>query len=233
MSTVKDLYQLQETDLEIDEKRATLATVEGQLGESEAVLEAKQRIAEKRQSLKALEDRQREEEWPAQELQAKVKAVEDKLYGGSVKIPRELSDMTEELEHLKARQRERDDTILGLMSEGEELQREIEHESKELRRMEADWHKEQRRLLRERDQLMSAVAALEERRSAEADTIDGETLALYESLRLSKQRVAVAKVERGMCQGCRISLSMNDLRKAQLGRGLVNCGSCGRILYMS
>lgn len=233
MSTAKELYQLQEVDLEIDAKVASLDRIEGQLGESEAVAEAQRRIEEMRSTLRELEGRQREEELVSQSIQAKAEAAEKKLYGGSVRNPRELSDMQDELGHLKARQSQHDDVILDIMAQGEVVQKEMGRQLDELRRMEAEWYQGQERLFRERDQLRSELVALEEARSAKVATIDAESLSRYESLRLSKQGVAVAKVERGMCQGCRISLPMNELQKARTGRSLVKCSSCGRILYVS
>jgi predicted nucleic acid-binding Zn-ribbon protein len=43
----------------------------------------------------------------------------------------------------------------------------------------------------------------------------------------------VAVVERGLCQGCRISLPMSVVQKARAGAGLVKCVSCERILLVS
>jgi len=39
-------------------------------------------------------------------------------------------------------------------------------------------------------------------------------------------------VEQGICRACRISLSANILQKARSGQP-VQCGSCGRILFIS
>ncbi|MBI2909363.1 MAG: hypothetical protein HYX92_17090 [Chloroflexi bacterium] len=233
MATAKQLYQLQEIDLDIDSRKATLSSIESQLGESEGVLEAQRRIEDKRARLKQLGALQRDEEWEAQAIQSKAGPVEKKLYGGTVRNPRELSDMQDELNQLKAQQRKHEDVILELMSQAEDLQREIEGDLDGLRRMEADWYQEQERLFRERDRIRAELSTLEETRAARAAAIDAESLALYESLRLTKQGAAVAKAERGMCQGCRISLSMNELRKAKSPQELVHCGSCGRILYVS
>ena len=40
------------------------------------------------------------------------------------------------------------------------------------------------------------------------------------------------KVERGMCQGCRLALSTMELQRARSARGVVQCSSCRRILYV-
>ena len=40
-----------------------------------------------------------------------------------------------------------------------------------------------------------------------------------------------ARVEQGICRGCRISLPTTDLQQARSGK-LVQCSSCGRILFL-
>ncbi len=71
--------------------------------------------------------------------------------------------------------------------------------------LDASWQAEQARLLHEQATLTAEIAALEERRREQVQVIDRATLALYDALRAAHQGRAVAKVERGMCQGCRIS----------------------------
>ena len=63
--------------------------------------------------------------------------------------------------------------------------------------------------------------------------MDLAALSLYRALRERRQATAVAVVERGLCQGCRISLPMSVVQKARAGAGLVQCVSCERILLVS
>ncbi len=81
--------------------------------------------------------------------------------------------------------------------------------------------------------LGAEIAVLEERRSEQASGINGAVLPLYERLRAARQGRAVAKVEGGACQGCRISLPMNLVKLARSSNDLVQCTNCERILYMS
>ena len=55
---------------------------------------------------------------------------------------------------------------------------------------------------------------------------------MYESLLKTRDGSAVAKVERGMCQGCRLTLPTLELQRARSSEGIARCGSCGRILYV-
>ena len=52
----------------------------------------------------------------------------------------------------------------------------------------------------------------------------------YEGLRRSKGGQAVAKVMRGLCQACRMSLPSQQLQRVRNGRQVVLCNNCGRIL---
>jgi predicted nucleic acid-binding Zn-ribbon protein len=64
--------------------------------------------------------------------------------------------------------------------------------------------------------------------------VDPKTLSFYDALRAKHQGRAVAKVERGTCGGCRISLPMSLLQRARSGSHvMVQCSSCERILYVS
>ena len=78
----------------------------------------------------------------------------------------------------------------------------------------------------------ATFARLELSRNEMAARVEPSTLKLYDNLRSRRQGKAVARVEQGMCQGCRIVLPMNKLQQIKTGYSLVQCGSCDRILYL-
>ena len=71
---------------------------------------------------------------------------------------------------------------------------------------------------------------MEEDRSSRTTGMDSSALGLYAALRQAKQGRAVAKVERGSCQGCRIGLPTHMVQKVRAQESLVQCPSCERIL---
>ena len=75
------------------------------------------------------------------------------------------------------------------------------------------------------------LAALALEREEVLRLVAQNLIPMYESLRKSRGGVAVARVERNMCQGCRLSLPTGDVQKARTSQGTVLCSSCGRILY--
>jgi predicted nucleic acid-binding Zn-ribbon protein len=233
MTTVADLYLLQEMDIEIQAKQTALADVETRLGESEELEEKRQEVEEQRHRLREAQKKQREAEWAVEEVRVKIQPVEEKLYGGTVKIPKELVGLQQDVDSLKARQREMEDRELEAMSVVEELERGLAETERLLSDMDAEWQAEQESLRQQKDDLQREIQELEQRRSSQAATIDAEMIRQYDILRALHQGRAVAKVERGICQGCRITLPMHVLQRARRANHLVHCTSCERILYLS
>jgi predicted nucleic acid-binding Zn-ribbon protein len=56
-------------------------------------------------------------------------------------------------------------------------------------------------------------------------------LRTYNHIRIAHQGRALAKLDRNLCTGCRISLPTNVVNKARTGNALVQCPNCERILY--
>ena len=234
MTKLSDLYGLQEIDLEIDSRLVALAEAEESTGETEELLSARADAESLQQIVRELQKNVRAAEQQVEDMAAKIQPIEKKLYGGSIRNPKELSDLQEDVRSLQARKRQLEDQLLEAMSELEDAEGVLTAARDALSALDASWQAEQARLLREQTTLTAELAALDERRREQVHLIDRATLALYDALRVAHQGRAVAKVERGMCQGCRISLPMTLLQKARSsGEALVQCSSCERILYVS
>ncbi|MCL0029284.1 C4-type zinc ribbon domain-containing protein, partial [Dehalococcoidia bacterium] len=74
---------------------------------------------------------------------------------------------------------------------------------------------------------------LYERRKDMVSEVPPQTIAVYDNIRKVRGGHAVALVERGMCQACRISLPSTELQQARISQNIVRCDSCGRILVMT
>ena len=99
------------------------------------------------------------------------------------------------------------------------------------REMKPKWQAQQNQRSSELEQLKTAQTKLESNRQQVAALIDADTLFTYQELR-KRKGIAVAKVEQGICQGCRITLPNTDLQRAK-GGGVVRCSSCGRIIFLA
>lgn len=233
MTGAAELYALQEIDLALDTRRVRLAAIEGQLGETEDLLAARQEVAEKRQQVHELREKQKLLEGPVDEVRNKAVAIERKLYSGTIRNPKELQDLQADLYALQAQVRRQEDDLLFQMVRLEEAEAALQGAEAARLEIEERWQAEQQALLTEKEQLEAELRDLEERRQRQVQGYTAEALALYDLLRPRKEGRAVAKVERGMCGGCRITLPMSLLQKAKAGQALVQCVSCERLLYVS
>ena len=234
MSRLSDLYELQETDLEIDSRRAAFDEAESRLGQTEE-LDAAAAVMEERQAeSRELHKKLRSAEQEVDDLEGKIKPLEKKLYGGSVHNPKELAGIEEDVRSIKARKRVLEDRALEVMSEMEAADEVFDAAQKEHAALLAAWDAEQAKLRQEQETLTAEIAQWETKRSQQRKGIDAGMLVLYDALRATHQGRAVAKVERGTCGGCRISLPMSTLHKARAASdAIVQCSSCERILYVS
>jgi predicted nucleic acid-binding Zn-ribbon protein len=233
MTIAADLYALQEIDSAVEATKASLAAVEEQLGESEELIAARQAVGEGRDALEDVSKQQRELEWQVDDLRSRLSDVEGKLYGGSVRNPKELGSMQDEANILRGQLRRREDELLDLMVRVEDRQAALRAAEESLTDVEESWRQDQKDLTSEKGKLEGELAGLEERRKQQSGLIEARVLTLYDNLWERRQGRAVVKVERGMCGGCRISLPMTVLQKARSGMDVVQCVSCERILYVS
>ena len=230
MSSAKKLYELQLIDSEIQSARETLAQLNLKISENETVLMAKAELDAARKHLGEINQKRRDLEWAVEDLQKSTAKLDDKLYGGKVTNPKELMSLEQEKEGFKDKLGQQEDELLNLMNEEEETQKKIKVQAEQVKKLEVVWQQEKEVLAQERDELATHLVELEQKRQTLASSIDSREHSLYEGIRLKKKQ-AVVKVEQGRCQGCRITLPVNEWQRAKSG-AIVQCGSCGKILYL-
>ncbi len=231
MSIAKQLYQLQEVDLGIESSEQALQQIVGQLGESKAVVEAQNKLALASQRLEELKRQQHSLEWEIDDLTGKLATAERKLYSGKISNPKELANLQHEVDGLKTRRSELEDKALEVMDQVELTTKNVATLSSELEALEAEWHSQQQQLSANLEQLKTILSNLKHKRQLLAAEIDSQAIDVYHELKKQK-RTAVAKVEQGICRGCRISLPTIELQQTRSGN-LVQCSSCGRILFLA
>lgn len=230
MSIARQLYQLQSIELEIESEEQALARSVGQLGESQALAEAKARLSGVRQHLEQLEHEQHDAEWQIEDLEPKLAAARESLYSGRISNPKELSSLQHEVEGLVARRNQLEEKALEIMELVELATAELTKANSELGAFENVWRGEQQKLSAEIERLKNALSELGRRRQLMLAGISAEAVDFYDRLKVQKGW-AMARVEQGTCGGCRISLSTAELQRAR-GDRLVECSSCGRILFL-
>ena len=231
MFSIKQLYDLQETDLVIDAREKRLADVRRRLADDTAVTSARERVAELDLRLQAPSARRRELELDVQQLTDRLTSVQDRLYSGSITSPRELSAYEADRQHLQKRRGAEEDRLLEVMVEVDELRSARSRAAQELERIDAERRTDVKELEEDERELIAVLEALRQSRDGIAPAIPPATLSVYEGLRKSRDGVAVARVVRSMCEGCRLTLPTMELQRAKSAQSIVQCSSCRRILY--
>jgi len=229
--TVEAIYRLQMIDAEIDEKRGSLSSIEADLANNGDVLAASEAVRASEETLRELRSRLRSLELDLEGILGKIAANESALYGGEVTNPKELAGMEQELNYLRRRRTAAEDDTLVLMGEVEAQEEKLQAAQKLLSRTEQRWRMAQSELVKDAEELRSRLATLEAEREETARGISEGNLAVYESLRRQKGGQAVALLEDGVCQGCRVALPTSLAQRVRRGSELVHCGSCQRVLY--
>ncbi len=230
MTRSNDLWLLQETDTALESRRGSLADAQSRLGETEDLAALRERVAELRAAARAAEAEQKDIELEADALRAKIAPQEAKLYGGSIKNPKELKDLQADIEQLKRHLSSIEDRDLEALTAVDRAEEELQTAESDLATLDASWGEEQAELTERIERLTREIAEHEELRRERADNIAPELLRTYDRLRVAHQGRGVAKLDRNLCMGCRISLPVNLVNRARAGSALTQCPNCERIL---
>ena len=230
MSVANQLYQLQEVDLEIESGEQALRKMVGQLGESQTVAGVRSKLASEQKRLEELKRQQHSAEGDVDDLVSKIKVADEELYSGRIKNPKELANLQHEVDLLKAKRDKLETSALETMDQIELAETSVAAISSELAKLEAEWQSQQQQLTTDIEALKSKLSELKSKRELLVSEVDPQAVESYDRLRKQKGQ-AVANVEQGICRGCRISLPFNDLQRVRSGN-LVQCSSCGRILFL-
>ena len=230
MGVTKQLYQLQEIELEIESGEKALSRCLGRLGESEAIKGVRSRIQSARQQLAGLEQKQHSAEWQIEDIETKMAKVKETLYSGRVRNPKELASLQQEEKSLEVQRGRLEEEALETMEQVEVVTADLAALNSELGEMEDGWRSQQQELSSEIERLKKSISGLKEKQKLALAGIDARTIDYYNQLKKQKGW-AVAKIEQGTCRSCRISLSTAELQRAR-GEQIVECNSCRRILFL-
>lgn len=230
MNLPGQLYKLQQLDVELQKNQQVAEEIIRQLNENKALLAAESKLASQKQQLTEWKRKQKNSEWELEDLQERLNQLSNKLYGGTVKNPKELVNLKHEAENLRGKVSTKEDELLELMSQVEEMEAKVKVSIKELSELKQEWQEKQEALTQRKVETETMLTRLKENRQELAEQISSEALNLYEQIKLTKGQ-AIAKVEQGRCQGCHITLPTSQWQRAKAG-DLVQCNSCNRILYV-
>ena len=233
MTLVKQLYALQELDLVLDRVQEQRDLVEQELTSPVTLETMKTALEEETERLRDVERQHRLQQLETESHRERSTRLDEQLYSGAVTNPRELEPLEREATHIHELLQQQDAGLLDLSLLAEESRKRCDHLEKELADTRIEWQSRQAELKERQESLAAERETVDTQRSNLAAALDASALQRYEALRRTKGGLAVAKVVRGLCQACRMSLPTQLQQRVRSGRQTVLCSSCGRMLLLS
>ena len=156
---------------------------------------------------------------------------EASLYGGKIKIPKELKDLQEEIASIKRHISAIEDQELEAMELVEQAEIFYKDKNIALEKTRADFANAKAGLLGELTQINKNKEHLTSEREVIITAISQENLEIYNRLRIQKRGLAVTTTIDDACSGCGFSLRPAEMQVARNPLNLAYCASCGRIIY--
>ena len=232
MTSVRQLYALQELDLALDRLQSQQVEAEEELNSQESVESLELALTGESERLQEVELQQRTNRLEAETHRERSQTLETQLYDGTMTNPRDLETLEQEATKVRQLLEQEEATLLELSLQAEEAQSKCAELDRELVEARTRWDARQAELNQIIKELRDSRGGYESQRSKLTEGVDPATLQTYENLRISKRGLAVAKVERGLCQGCRMALPTHLQQRVRSGRQTVICSSCGRMLFL-
>ncbi|MEK6751710.1 MAG: C4-type zinc ribbon domain-containing protein [Chloroflexota bacterium] len=231
MSASLGLFRLQQVDRQIDRARTQLETIRKTLENDVELKEALHRVetAQTDNHRASHEMKYAESEVDAQKI--KIEHAESSLYGGTVKNPKELQDLQKDIASLKKYLVTLEESLLESMFKAETAENELQNAKNELEKIQARLGSEHGKLIEEQFTFFKHLERLTEEREAALAPIEINLLQIYEGLRQQKRGVAVAEIIDNACASCGTTVNASFQQNARSQKQLVNCPSCGRILF--
>ncbi len=167
-----------------------------------------------------------------------VRQIDDKILKyevqlNSVKTNKEFSALQNEIASERADKERIDDGALEIMEKIEELKAETPAFQAKIQAAEKDMAEVKAEAEAALADRRIEIEALEKERAEVSQTIDvAELLDLYERMRGKFDGEPMAILQGNNCQGCYMSVPPNVMLKVRARHAGVQCGSCGRLLYV-
>ncbi len=231
MRTVKELYDLQLLDWEIQKLEEELSEVQARISDDSKRIQAHQRLSALENKLGELGPARRQSERAVQEIEQRISNLDNRMYDGSVTNPREFEALQEERANQVRNQGDEEDRLLEFMVEIEETEEVRDQARAVFEQVDAERRRELGMLTTRQEELSSEVPVLHDQRQEISAEYAPNIMAVYETVRRNRGGQGAALVDqRGMCEGCRLTIPNAELSRARSSEGIVQCGSCTRIL---
>jgi predicted nucleic acid-binding Zn-ribbon protein len=226
------LIRLQQLETAAEEARRKIADHPARTQALDARLEAaRDTVGGIKARMAVAADKRRAEEKEVTGVQTRLAKYKDQLL--EVKTNREYTAMLHEIEAAQNDIRTREDRILEIMMEADELNAAIKTSEAELKAAEKDVAAERALLDSEMARMQSEIERTTAEREKLVAEIDRHVLGIFETTAKGRKGVAVAEAKDGLCTICHVRLRPQVFNEVRKNESIIQCDSCRRILYFA
>jgi uncharacterized protein len=230
MTTAELLLDLQDVDSVLDRLHRRLGEIKAALHETDELIAARSARRSADESVTHKRAQRKELELADASLETRIKQADQRLYSGTVKNPKELLDLQNDIASLKRQKNTLDDQLFAAMVALEEAETELKTCSETLTRIEAEWRASQGNLATELTQLEHELAEKTAEQTEARAQLSAPDLAQYDQLRRRKGGVAVVEMDGSVCGACGVRVTAHIVQQLSQAEHLARCGNCERIL---
>jgi hypothetical protein len=225
------LKSIQEVDLEIRKLRKEESRWPAILSSRGKEVDAKRRKAQEAEEAHKTFRRETDR------LDLDLKSIEEaarnlQIQMNTAKTNKEYSAFVNEIAHKKAEAAVVEENLLKHMDRLEEMAREIAAAKAALDAGNKEQEKIARQAEAERKEIDSEIRELLEKRTERIREVPADILQQYERIAGGRNGTGIAAVSDGVCQGCFINLTAQEINLLMQEAKIVNCRNCSRILFM-
>ncbi len=145
---------------------------------------------------------------------------------------KEYKAIQNQIASIKADNELTEEEVLEAMEALDRMAEEVTAAERELAGHEAALREAQNRVENEVGLFNRQIDEIRDERKEKTDSIPSEILAVYDRVVLARGSSAVAAVKEGYCEGCYMTVTMQDVALILKGNKLQQCKTCQRILYV-
>jgi len=228
----RTLQELQEIDRKIAEAEDRIRGFDPKLAEvDEPALQLEQEVTTTRGRLREMKVDERRLELAADEKRLRIKKLQERM--NQIRNVREETAVSVEIDLLRRSLDGEEQEALTLIDQIRRLEIRLSEQEKALEQARAELQPRQQELLDARAAAERELAQLRAQRLSRASGLAPKQLRVYEGIRGSGRRQAVAELTAdGACGNCFSVIPLQLQNEVRRGGGMVRCEACGVILTM-
>lgn len=224
------LIELQNIDLEILKIEKAVTEIPQSLQKSQ---KEKEQLLQKIESLRAIiEEKNKQKNLFEEELKQeyqRLKSTQARLI--QIRGTREYQLLLREIEEIKKANKLKEEEILKLMEEVENLEKQKEKLEQELNKVEEVYNLEKQKFEAFCAELNKTKEKLLKKRESISKKIPSNLLKKYELIKAKKGGIGIAPVDNYVCEGCHMSIPPQLYNEVQKDNRYYECPHCKRLIF--